>query len=80
MNLDSIFPCLIKPKSHCSWKRTIWRFKIQLVAKEGTYNNLAQGYKKYRAKASQIQSESQKQFEAIHVICGEVGKTHYCKK
>ncbi len=44
------------------------------MSKEGKYNNLGQGYKEYRAKASQIQSESQKQFEAIHVICWEVAK------
>lgn len=31
------------------------------------------------AKALQTESESQKQFDDIHVICGEVGKTHYYK-
>jgi hypothetical protein len=32
------------------------------------------------AKALQTESESQKQFDDIHVICGEVGKTHYYNK
>jgi hypothetical protein len=31
------------------------------------------------AKALQTESESQKQFDDIHVICGGVGKTHYYK-
>jgi hypothetical protein len=32
------------------------------------------------AKVLQTESESQKQFDDIHVICGEVGKTHYYNK
>ena len=32
------------------------------------------------AKVLQTESESQKQFDDIHVIRGEVGKTHYYNK
>jgi hypothetical protein len=76
---DSIFPHIIKPETcRCQQERDKFGTPYSSVAEEETCN--LDKFTRNIVKTLQKESESQKQFDNIHLICGEASKTRYYKE